>query len=135
MNSQLLVLDLGHLLLKSKPSAKEDFYDHFNLELSNLKGILAANSDNWRSPEVQKERNLTLLENFSIILNMDLCKVDSENYTKVMYVSTILFLSFFHTPFPTTNPLPPQFERISPFVEFHSFARKRTKTPPHCEGL
>jgi hypothetical protein len=86
-HSKVLVLDLGRLSIETAPTshnlrdiAEEDFYDEYKLNMTDITAIITSN--NIKNREIQRESYL--VEQFSIILNMKLRKVDSETLTNVM---------------------------------------------------
>lgn len=95
-DSLLLVLDLGKLVLQSdlQPIEKlsksksdstierkeSDYYDKFNLSLSNVKVLLVPSNTGhlWRDSQFQKENRLQLIQDFNINLHLENCIQPNE---------------------------------------------------------
>jgi vacuolar protein sorting-associated protein 13A/C len=103
-DSPLLVLDLGHLKIKSevqkidkseeqKYNRKEsDYYDHFEFSLTEVKMLLVPkNTANWQDPQVhppplpfsyfsqvQRSQNMQLIQDFDIRLRLENCIQPNE---------------------------------------------------------
>eukprot|EP01117_Protostelium_nocturnum_P009173 TRINITY_DN3284_c0_g1_i3.p1 TRINITY_DN3284_c0_g1~~TRINITY_DN3284_c0_g1_i3.p1 ORF type:complete len:3093 (+),score=888.87 TRINITY_DN3284_c0_g1_i3:80-9358(+) len=103
-STEVIILDLGNLEMRSdesnrkkrdlNTSANEDFYDKFAIKMTELNAMIASSTENWRSPTIQKELQLHLLEHFNIDITLKKRKIEDESLTKIILDGSLPSLNF-----------------------------------------
>eukprot|EP01105_Mastigella_eilhardi_P015216 TRINITY_DN3464_c0_g1_i3.p1 TRINITY_DN3464_c0_g1~~TRINITY_DN3464_c0_g1_i3.p1 ORF type:complete len:3177 (-),score=766.16 TRINITY_DN3464_c0_g1_i3:378-9125(-) len=106
VRTPLLLLDLGTLCVRSdlshlqngaggeevKKYKQEDFYDKYMVDLTNVKLLIAVNDEQqtWRDPEIQKQKKLQVVEDFTVSVRLGVCiKSDELTLTQFLVGGTL----------------------------------------------